>query len=156
MDSIGADIRRELARFGPALGLAEIVAAWPAAVGPAIARNAWPARVSRDGTLHVATSSSSWAFELAQLEPTLRARLGERLEECVPAALRFATGPLPEPGREEVKTSKQIAPPPSAVVRAQAERMAREIEDPALREAVARAAAASLTAADERPSDRSV
>jgi hypothetical protein len=34
--------------------------------------------------------------------------------------------------------------------------MAREIEDPALREAVARAAAASLAAADERPSDRSV
>ena len=30
----------------------------------AIAANAWPARIARDGTLHVATSSSAWAFEL--------------------------------------------------------------------------------------------
>lgn len=156
MDSIRADVRRELDRFGPALGLAEIVTAWPEAVGPAIARNAWPARVSRDGTLHIATSSSSWAFELTQLEPTIRARLGERLDACVPSALRFATGPLPEPGCEEVKTSKRTVPTPSATVRAEAERMAREIEDPALREAVARAAAASLAAANEHPSDRSV
>ncbi len=73
-DRIGADVQRELARFGPAEGMSEIVRAWPGAVGDQIARNAWPARLARDRTLHVATSSSAWAFELAQLEPKLLER----------------------------------------------------------------------------------
>ena len=69
---IGADVKRELGRFGAAGGMADLVTAWPAAVGEQIARNAWPARIARDGTLHVATSSSAWAFELAHLESALR------------------------------------------------------------------------------------
>ena len=76
-----ATFSRELARFGPAEGMTEIVRAWPGAVGDQIARNAWPARLARDGTLHVATSSSAWAFELAQLEPKLLERLREALGE---------------------------------------------------------------------------
>ena len=80
---IGGEVRRELARFGPAEGMTEIVRAWPDAVGEQIARNAWPARLGRDGALHVATSSSAWAFELAQLQETLLARrnlpLGRRV-----------------------------------------------------------------------------
>ena len=36
--------------FGPNGGLADLVAVWPAAVGPAIAANAWPARIARDGS----------------------------------------------------------------------------------------------------------
>ena len=64
-EPLGGDVRRQLARLGPAGDTVEIAAAWPAAVGRAIAANAWPARVSRDGTLHVSTSSSTWAFELS-------------------------------------------------------------------------------------------
>jgi predicted nucleic acid-binding Zn ribbon protein len=156
MKPIGDEVKRELARFGPAAGLGEAVTAWPAAVGPAIAANAWPARIARDGTLHVATSSSAWAFELTQLEETVRAKLAERLEGDVPRALRFAPGPLPEPGEEAVKSSQRTVPRPSAAERAKGARIAAAIDDPPLREAVARAAAASLAAAERGSSDRSI
>ena len=73
-----------------------IVAAWPAAVGEEVVRNAWPARIARDGTLHVHTSSSVWAFELGQLAPRILERLAAELGEHAPTALRFAPGHLPE------------------------------------------------------------
>jgi hypothetical protein len=155
-EPIGRDVQRELKRFGPAGAIGEIVKAWPAAVGDAIARNAWPARVARDGTLHVATSSSSWAFELTHLEATVRGRLAERLGAAAPPALRFAPGRLPEPGAEDVTTSTRTVPKPSPAARAAGEHIASEIEDPALREAVARAAAASLAAADAPSADRAI
>ncbi|MDE3025581.1 MAG: DUF721 domain-containing protein, partial [Acidobacteriota bacterium] len=59
-------MRRELGRFGPQGAIGETVAAWPAAVGPEIARNAWPARFQRDGTLVVHARDSVWAFEVTQ------------------------------------------------------------------------------------------
>lgn len=153
---IGDEVRRELSRFGPAAGMGELVAAWPQAVGPAIAANAWPARIARDGTLHVATSSSAWAFELTQLQTTVRAKLAELLGDETPGALRFAPGPLPSAGAEPVPTPRRSVPKASPRARAEGERMAAAIEDSALREAVARAAAASLAAAEARPSDHSV
>ena len=69
MERIGEDVERQLGRFDGGGAMPRIVAAWPAAVGDEVARNAWPARVARDGTLHVHTSSSVWAFELGQLAP---------------------------------------------------------------------------------------
>jgi hypothetical protein len=153
---LGDDVRRELSRFGPALGMSEIVTAWAEAVGPAIARNAWPARLARDGTLHVTTSSSAWAFELTQLEATIRAKVGERMTVPTPRALRFAVGLLPEPPPKSVSTSQRTVSSPSPGARAAGERIAAPIADEALREAVARAAAASLAAAEERSSDRPV
>ena len=66
MDPLGEDVRRELSRHGAQAGMAELVERWPPAVGPAIARNAWPARIARDGTVHVNTADSIWAFELGQ------------------------------------------------------------------------------------------
>ena len=42
--------------------MAELVEAWPAAVGEAIARNAWPARIAKDGTVHVNTAESFFAL----------------------------------------------------------------------------------------------
>ena len=98
LEPLGEELRRELGRLGPAGAIGEVVGAWPGAVGPAIAANAWPARIARDGTLHVATSSSAWAFELTHLSATVRERLSERLGPAAPAALRFAPGRLPEPG----------------------------------------------------------
>ena len=77
-ERIGDGVKRELGRFGAAGAMAEVVEAWPALVGEQIARNAWPARIARDGTLHVATSSSAWAFELGQLAPELLERLSRR------------------------------------------------------------------------------
>jgi Dna[CI] antecedent, DciA len=156
VEPLGDGIRRELARFGPQAGLGEVVKAWPAAVGEAIAANAWPARIAGDGTLHVATSSSAWAFELTQLETTVRAKLGEQLEGDTPPALRFAPGPLPEPGPASVEGSTRNVPEASRAELAEGERIAAGIEDGALREAVARAAAASLAAArEDDPTGRS-
>lgn len=156
LEPLGEELRRELGRLGPAGAIGEVVEAWPGAVGPAIAANAWPARIARDGTLHVATSSSAWAFELTHLSATVRERLSERLGPAAPAVLRFAPGRLPEPGPEGVESFTRTVPIPSPAARAAAEQVASEIEDPALREAVARAAAASLAAAEARSADRPI
>lgn len=150
------DVRRELDRFSPAAGLGEVVAAWPEAVGDAIAANAWPARMARDGSLHVTTSSSAWAFELTQLAGSVLARLQERVGDAAPQGLRFAPGPLPEHGMAPVESPKRTAPRVSEQSREAAERMAAQIEDPGLREVVAKAAAASLAASEGRPDDRPV
>ena len=83
--------------------MAEIVRAWPGAVGETVARNAWPARLARDGTLHVHTASSTWAFELGNLAGTILEELRRELEEGTPPALRFSPGPLPEPARERAE-----------------------------------------------------
>ncbi len=156
LEPLGSELRRELGRLGPAGAIGEVVEAWPEAVGQAIAANAWPARIARDGTLHVATSSSAWAFELTHLAATVRDRLAERLGPAAPTVLRFAPGHLPEPGVEAVETSARTVQTPSGAAEAAAQEVAAKIEDPVLREAVARAAAASLAAAEERPADRSI
>lgn len=147
MDRIEADVRRELDRFGPAGSIGRLVEVWPDAVGDAIARNSWPGRVARDGTLHVNTSSSAWAFELSQLRPTILERLRESAPEAAPKELRFAPGPLPEPAREEAVAT--VSPPSAVTSEAldEAERLAAGIDDETLRKLVARAAAASLSRA---------
>jgi len=152
IERIGENVKRELGRFGPAAGMADLVTAWPDAVGEQIARNAWPARIARDGTLHVATSSSAWAFELAQLGPTLRERLTAALGDATPPRLRFAPGRLPELSDEPSRGSRTPPPAPSAEVRAEAERLTAEITDTELRKLVAKAASVSLArAVSDRP-----
>jgi hypothetical protein len=150
-ERIGDDVQRELKRFGPAGAMAEIVKAWPSAVGDSIARNAWPARVSRDGTLHVATSSSAWAFELGLLEADIRERLEVTLGTDSPPRLRFAPGRLPEPPREPADRRRIAPPEPTPEEEREAASLAAPIEDENLRKVVAKAAAASLAKAAERP-----
>jgi hypothetical protein len=147
MERIGDDVRLELRRFGPAGALGEIVQAWPAAVGDVIAANAWPARVARDGTLHVATSSSAWAFELTQLAAAIREGLGRTLGKDTPTGLRFAPGRLPERGIAEQAERATRHPQPRAEEQERAAEVASAIEDDELRALVARAAAASLASA---------
>jgi hypothetical protein len=143
MDPLGNDVRAELARHGPQAGMAELVERWPAAVGESIARNAWPARIARDGTVHASTSDSVWAFELGQRATEIAARLGVQ-------RVRFAPGPLPEPPAEHG------APAPPEVSPEDAERawaIASVITDEKLRESVQKAVRMSL--ARER-SDRHI
>ena len=148
-ERLGDDVRRELGRFGPGGAIADVVAAWPAAVGDSIARNAWPARISRDGTLHVATSSSAWAFELGLLEEKLRERLAAALEKDAPARLRFAPGRLPEASAPEPSDAEDHAPVVTEQHLQAGEELAATISDENLRKVVAKAAAASLA----RPPD---
>jgi predicted nucleic acid-binding Zn ribbon protein len=150
-EPIGEGVRRELKRFGPSGAMAEIVRAWPIAVGDSIARNAWPARVARDGTLHVATSSSAWAFELGLLEADIRGRLATALGADAPKGLRFAPGRLPEPESPKPDPERERPPRPSPDDRREGERVAATIENENLRKVVANAAAASLAKAAGRP-----
>ncbi len=143
MDPLADELRRELESLGPNAAMSETIAAWPAAVGPDIARNAWPARFRRDGTLVVHTKDAVWAFELGHRAGEISPRLPRR------PALKFVPGPLPEPAAPE----EAPPPPPAATLeqRRRADEWASSIEDEELREAVAKAAAASLAAA---PDDR--
>jgi hypothetical protein len=152
MERIAQDVKRELGRFGVGGSIARLVEVWTEAVGEAVARNAWPARVARDGTLLVNTSSSAWAFELSQLAPTLLDRLRATAGEAAPHAIRFAPGPLPEAAAEppERRSPRPVEPSPEAC--AEAERLTAAIGDEELRKLVAKAVAASLGSA---ASDRS-
>ena len=144
MKRLAEEVRRELERFGPEAGMPEVVERWPTVVGATIARNAWPARVARDGTLHVNTADSVWAFELTS-------RGGEIAERVGVAGIRFAAGPLPEPAVEHTDTALRRPLEPSAAALAGADRLAAGITDENLRKIVARAAALSLeNAADGR------
>jgi hypothetical protein len=144
MDRIQRHVERQLGRFDGSGSMPRIVAAWRGAVGEQVARNAWPARVARDGTLHVHTSSSVWAFELGQLAPRILEQLTADLGEHAPKELRFAQGHLPEPApapSEGAPHGPQV-PPPEAV--AEAVSLTASIDDEELREAVAKAVALGL------------
>jgi hypothetical protein len=147
MERIGDEVQRELTRTGSRDGvpLAALTEAWPGVVGEAIARRAWPLRIGRDGTLHVATESATWANELALMRDEILERLTAQLGNDAPAGLRFAVGPVPEPASAPTP-SKPVVTPPQAPpeIESEAASAAGTIEDPELREIVARAARASL------------
>lgn len=158
MERLGSEVRRALAAF-PSTERGETLAttarAWAAAVGPEIARVTAPRRLARDGTLHVATASSIWAFELDRLGPEILARLRADGACGAITALRFAPGPVAEPGADPGGDPD----PDAAAVRAreirredveEAERAAAAIDDPTLRELAARAVASSLAAGRSR------
>lgn len=126
-------MRKELERFGPQAGMAELVERWPEAVGGAIARNAWPARISKDGTVQVATADSIWAFELGQRAAELAGLLGV-------ARIRFAPGPLPEAEREADAVRVEVSPQDGERARA----IASAVTDENLRESVQKAVGLGL------------
>jgi hypothetical protein len=89
-------------------------------------------------------SSSVWAFELTQLEPEIRSRLTAALGETAPASIRFTVGRIPESGSDSDREAKKSALKVTAEQSAEGERVASAIADRELREAVAKAVAASL------------
>jgi hypothetical protein len=113
--------------------MAELVERWPAIAGEAIARNAWPARIARDGTVHVNTADSVWSFELGQRAAEIASKLG------VPK-VRFAPGPLPEPPAEPVVSPVRVSPEDDERARA----IASAIDDQKLRESVQKAVSLGL------------
>ena len=114
--------------------MVELVERWPEVVGDAIARNAWPARIARDGTVHINTADSVWAFELGQKAAEIAGKLGVE-------KLRFAAGPLPE-ADEEAAVSTPVETTPEDEERARA--IASSISDQNLRESVQKAVSLSL------------
>jgi Dna[CI] antecedent, DciA len=137
LEPLGDELRRELARFGPQGGIGETVAAWPAAVGAEIARNAWPARFQRDGTLVVHARDSIWAFELTQRSHEIAKRLSVE-------GVKFVPGPVPESAVETTEATAPAVASPTPDQHEQAEKWAAEISDENLRKLVAKAAELSL------------
>ena len=148
MERIGREVERELGRGGSrdAIPLTALTAAWPEVVGDAVARNAWPLRIARDGTLHVATASATWAHELGFLSDEILERLRAQLGADAPTKVKCAVGPIPAAGRahEQVPEPFPSAEDMPPEVRSEAAAVASAISDPDLREVVARAARASL------------
>jgi Dna[CI] antecedent DciA-like protein len=144
MDRVGEEIRSELRRIGADSGAGDVAGAWPTAVGDEIARNAWPARTQPDGTLVVHVRDSIWGFELTQRAAEISERLPGR------PRLRFIPGPLPDTSLEEATAPRIEATPEQA---REAAELAAGIEDPELREYVAKAIKAALA---RPPDDRSV
>ena len=140
LEPLGDEVRRELSRFGPQGAMAELVEAWPAAVGTEIARAAWPARFQRDGTLVVHTRDAIWAFELTQRADEIRKRLEVE-------GLKFVPGPLPEAARDEVEPPAAAPPAASDEQRREAEEMAAQIADEELRKLVQKAVEMGLARA---------
>ena len=132
LERLADGVRAELGRFGPQAGMVELIERWPAAVGPHISRFAWPVRIARNGTVHVATADSVWAFELGQ-----RAEIGARLGG-VP--LRFAPGPLPEPDPEPTRTTVSPSPDDRRI----ASELAAGVRDEELRQTVQEALSFAL------------
>jgi hypothetical protein len=120
--------------------MAELVERWPGVVGSAIARNAWPARIARDGTVHVNTADSVWAFELGQQAAEIAAKLEA-------PAVRFAPGPLPEPDQEPGETAVSTTPEDEERARA----IASSISDRNLRETVQKAVSFGLARGRDNP-----
>ena len=150
MERIGSVVERQLGRFDGSGSMPRIVAAWP--TGEEVVRNAWPARIARDGTLHVHTSSSVWAFELGQLAPRILERLAADLGGHAPTALRFAQGHLPEADTGVPSGVVREVPTPSPEAAAEAASLVTGIADVELRERVERAASLGLSrASDNRP-----
>jgi len=148
MKRIGDQIEHELARSGSraAIPLGALTAAWPEVVGDPVARNAWPLRIARDGTLHVAAASATWAHELDLLQETILEGLRAHLGEAAPTKVRFAAGPIPEPAPVREPPGGVPAKPPDVPpeIASEAAEAAAAIDDEELRELVARAARASL------------
>jgi predicted nucleic acid-binding Zn ribbon protein len=114
--------------------MAELLERWPAAVGDQIARFAWPARIGRDGTVHVHTADSVWAFELGRRAAEIAGRLGVE-------KLRFAPGPVPS---QEPAEAVRAAVRPRPEDEARAAEIAAAITDENLRETVQKAVAFGL------------
>ena len=125
--------------------MGELLDRWPEAVGPEIARFAWPARIARDGTVYVNTADAIWAFELGHRGAEIASRLGVE-------SVRFAAGPLPEPVEEPEHTRPRAAVEATPAEAAAAAEIAATVTDGELRERIARAVALGLARAR---SDRS-
>ena len=97
----------------------------------------------------MAVASSTWAHELDLLQDAILDGLRARLADATPPAVRFAVGPIPEPPTpiDDAATENDppIAVPPE--IESEAAAAASKIDDPELRDLVARAARASLVKA---------
>jgi hypothetical protein len=104
---------------------------WAQAVGPQVAANSSPVRMT-GGALLVHCSSSTWAGELALLSAQVAARLGELMGAEAPAELRFQVGRIDDPA-EPAEPAPPPPPPATPDQVAEADRLSAAVPDERLR-----------------------
>ncbi|MEW6581385.1 MAG: DUF721 domain-containing protein [Actinomycetota bacterium] len=140
-DMLGAWRRRGEGAQDPALDA--VRAAWPAAVGDAVAARAQPVRRSRAGVVTVACADAVWAQELASRGEDIADQIRAAAPDADLAGLRFVADEhaLRAPG---APPPAPPAPPPLRPDEiAAAAHLVDGVQDPRLRELLARIAAAS-------------
>ena len=121
---------------------------WYRAVPARVGRNARPARFA-DGVLTVHTRTTVWADQLQYLHDQLMASLKAHAPRIPIRELRFRVGKLPPylgPAEPPLSVDRSLTQLPDTIARALA-----RISDDSLREAIGRAAAASLEAQASTP-----
>ncbi|MFC7551320.1 DUF721 domain-containing protein [Pseudoroseomonas wenyumeiae] len=114
---------------------AQLIAEWPSVVGPVLAAQTIP-RGLTGGTLTIACSGPV-AMELQHLAPQLIGKVNSAMGHALVQRLRFVQGVVPPPARR--------APPPKPVALPETVSTAlQSVEDPQLREALARLAQGSI------------
>lgn len=137
-------VTRAFARPGDSV-LTTVRAAWPEATGPGTVSHAYPMRRSRAGVVTIACADAVWAHELEaraeQLEEILAGIIGD---PSAVAGLRFVVADHALPAADPGPAPRDPLPPPDPSAVRRAEAATRDIEDPALRDLVTRAAARAL------------
>jgi hypothetical protein len=116
-----------------------LVVDWPAIVGSAVATHTLPLRIKfppkerGEGTLEIKVASSAFATELQHLEPLIIERINGYFGWNAVARLRLRHGPLPERNR-----ARAAPPEPDGPTSERLAAALEKVEDPALREALAR------------------
>jgi hypothetical protein len=124
----------------PLHALALMRAAWPAAVGPELARRTEVVAFD-SGVLRVRVPDERWRRGLARMRGDILVRLRRIAGRLAPRSLGFVEGQVPTaPLVVADEPTRAPLPPPAAVLRA-----AEAIADPALRARFLEAAAAYLT-----------
>lgn len=131
-----SDLRAPGSASAPPVGARD----WEAAVGSRIAARAKPVRLVK-GVLHVRAATATWAQELALLSETLLEQL--RARGTAVESLRFHVGTVDPPRRPPWRNGVRRAPPEVPLPESLREKLA-QVRDPALRQAIALAAARNL------------
>jgi hypothetical protein len=108
-----------------------------------VADHTAPLRRSRAGVLTVACSSAAWAQELTMRRDELVRLLAEAAPDAGVTGLRFAVADHVPAGEAQPPPAAPPPPVPGARERAFGDGAAEGIADPAVRDLVARAAAAA-------------
>lgn len=116
-----------------------LVVDWPAIVGSAVAAHTLPLRIKfppkerGEGTLEIKVASSAFSTEIQHLEPLILERINGYFGWNAVARLKLKHGPLPQ------RQPLRAAPPePSAQHSERLDAVLQQVEDPQLREALAR------------------
>jgi hypothetical protein len=110
---------------------------WPAIVGSAVAAHTMPVRIKfppkerSNGVLEIKVASSAFSTELQHLEPLIIERVNGYFGWQAVTRLRLKHGPLPQ--RQPTRPVPEVPPG-----NARLDQVLRQVEDPALKEALER------------------